>query len=209
MKIARLMQDKKETYGIVKDDHVATKESITYETGIPLPPYIKDFLFDGWYDEIKDKISNTSFQDRLEKFRLLEPIPNPSKIICLTFNYPNHAKEQNLTSTEDPVIFFKPRTALCGTGSNIICPSFVKQLDYEIELAIIIGKTCKNVAEDKSIDCIFGYKSMFNLYTLASNVSHSSNSIILFASFQLAQNSTTTSPRAVALSKFSSVKSLT
>ena len=157
MKIARLMQDKKETYGIVKDDHVATKESITYETGIPLPPYIKDFLFDGWYDEIKDKISNTSFQDRLEKFRLLEPIPNPSKIICLTFNYPNHAKEQNLTSTEDPVIFFKPRTALCGTGSNIICPSFVKQLDYEIELAIIIGKTCKNVAEDKSIDCIFGY----------------------------------------------------
>jgi len=157
MKIARLMQDGNETYGLIKDGNVATKENMTYQTGVPLPLGIMDFLFDGWYDEIKDKISSTSFQDKLEKFRLLYPLPNPSKIICLTFNYPKHAEEQNYVSTKEPVIFIKPRTTLCGTGSEIICPNFVKQLDYEIELAVIISKTCKNVDVTSSKDYIFGY----------------------------------------------------
>jgi len=146
-----------ETYGLIKDGNVATKENITYQTGIPLPFTMMDFLFDGWYDEIKDKISSTAFQDKLEKFRLLHPLPNPSKIICLTFNYPKHAKEQNYVSTNEPVIFIKPRTTLCGTGSEILCPNFVKQLDYEIELAVVIGKTCKNMDEISAKDCIFGY----------------------------------------------------
>jgi len=157
VKIARLKHDGKETYGLIRDGNVATKDSIIHETGVPLPLSIMDFLFDGWYDEIKDKISSTSFQDKLEKFRLLHPLPNPSKIICLTFNYPKHAEEQNYVSTKEPVIFIKPRTTLCGTGSEIRCPNFVKQLDYEIELAVIIGKTCKNIDEIASKDYIFGY----------------------------------------------------
>jgi len=157
MKIARLVRDGKETYGLIKDDRVATKDDITYQTGIPIPLNIKDFLFEGWYDEVKDKISDTSFKDQLEKFRLLAPIPDPPKIICLTFNYPAHAKEQNLVSPKEPVIFIKPRTTLCGTDSDIMCPNFIKQLDYEIELAVIIGKTCKNVDESTSKDYIFGY----------------------------------------------------
>ena len=157
MKIARLIRDGKETYGLIKDDRVATKDDIIYQTGIPIPLNIKDFLFEGWYDEVKDKISDTSFKDKLEKFRLLAPIPDPPKIICLTFNYPAHAKEQNLVSPKEPVIFIKPRTTLCGTDSDIMCPNFIKQLDYEIELAVIIGKTCKNVDESRSKDYIFGY----------------------------------------------------
>ena len=157
MKIARLVRDGKETYGLIKDDRVATKDDIIYQTGIPIPLNIKDFLFEGWYDEVKDKISDTSFKDKLEKFRLLAPIPDPPKIICLTFNYPAHAKEQNLVSPKEPVIFMKPRTTLCGTDSDIMCPNFIKQLDYEIELAVIIGKTCKNVDESRSKDYIFGY----------------------------------------------------
>jgi len=157
MKIARLIRDGKETYGLIKDDRGATKDDIIYQTGIPIPLNIKDFLFEGWYDEVKDKISDTSFKDQLKKFRLLAPIPDPPKIICLTFNYPAHAKEQNLVSPKEPVIFMKPRTTLCGTDSAIMCPNFVKQLDYEIELAVIIGKTCKNVDESRSKDYIFGY----------------------------------------------------
>ena len=157
VKIARLMQDGNETYGLIKDGNVATKDSMIHETSVPLPLNIMDFLFEGWYDEIKDKISSTSFQDDLKKFRLLDPLPNPSKIICLTFNYPKHAKEQNYVSTKEPVIFIKPRTTLCGTGSEILCPNFVKQLDYEIELAVIIGKTCKNIDEISAKDYIFGY----------------------------------------------------
>jgi len=157
MKIARLMQNEKETYGLIKDNHVATKDSITFETGIPLPFSIKDFLFEGWYDEIKYKISDITFKDEFKKFSLLEPLPNPSKIICLAFNYMDHAKEHSVTPPKNPVIFIKPRTTLCGTGSDIRCPNFVKQLDYEIELAVIIGKTCKNIDEISSKDYIFGY----------------------------------------------------
>jgi len=55
MKIARLVRDGKETYGLIKDDRVATKDDIIYQTGIPIPLNIKDFLFEGWYDEVKDK----------------------------------------------------------------------------------------------------------------------------------------------------------
>ena len=157
MKIARLMQNGNETYGLVRDGNVVTKDNMVSQTGVPLPLGIMDFLFEGWYDEIKNKISTTSFQDKLEKFTLLHPLPNPSKIICLTFNYPKHAKEQNYESTKDPVIFIKPRTTLCGTDSEIKCPNFVKQLDYEIELAVIIGKTCKNIDEISAKNYVFGY----------------------------------------------------
>ena len=157
MKIARLVRDGNETYGLVRDGNVATKDNIINQTGVPLPFSIMDFLFEGWYDEIKDKMSSTVFQDKLEIFTLLNPLPNPSKIICLTFNYPKHAKEQNYESTNEPVIFIKPRTTLCGTGSEIICPNFVKKLDYEIELAVIIGKTCKNIDEISAKDYVFGY----------------------------------------------------
>ena len=157
MKIARLVRDGNETYGLIRDGHVATKDNIISQTGIPLPLNIMDFLFEGWYDEIKDKMSTAVFQNKLETFNLLAPLPNPSKIICLTFNYPKHAKEQNYESTKDPVIFIKPRTTLCGSGSEVRCPNFVKQLDYEIELAVIISKTCKNIDEISAKDYVFGY----------------------------------------------------
>ncbi|MFB5610645.1 MAG: fumarylacetoacetate hydrolase family protein [Nitrosopumilaceae archaeon] len=157
MKIARLIESNNETYGFVKDDHVSTKNEITYETGVPIPQSIKDFLFDGWYDEIKDRVSTLPYKESLSKFKLLAPIPNPSKIICMAYNYSDHAEEQNLKPPKDPVIVFKPRTALCGTNSEIICPNFVTQLDYEVELAVIIGKTCKNLAESDVKSAIFGY----------------------------------------------------
>ena len=157
MKIARLIRDGHETYGLLRDGKVATKDNMVNQTGVPLPFSIMDFLFEGWYDEIKDRITSTSFQDKLETFSILNPLPNPSKIICLTFNYPKHAKEQNYESTKEPVIFIKPRTTLCGTNSEIRCPNFVKQLDYEIELAVIIGKTCKNIDETSAKNYVFGY----------------------------------------------------
>ena len=119
MKIARLIRDSHETYGLIRDGKVATKDNIVNQTGIPLPFSIMDFLFEGWYDEIKDRITSTSFQYKLETFSILNTLTNQSKIICLTFNYPKHAKEQNYVSTKEPVIFIKPRTTLCGTGSEI------------------------------------------------------------------------------------------
>ena len=157
MKIARLSYDNSETYGFVHGDKVATKDEITYHTGVPIPQSIKDFLFDGWYDEIKEKIKDLSYTENLSNFKLLTPIPNPNKIICLAFNYTDHAEEQGLEAPEDPVIVLKPRTALNSTDSEIECPDFVTQLDYEVELAVVIGKTCKNISEEQAKEAVFGY----------------------------------------------------
>jgi 2-keto-4-pentenoate hydratase/2-oxohepta-3-ene-1,7-dioic acid hydratase in catechol pathway len=157
MKIARLLHENSETYGFVKGDKVATKDEITYQTGVPIPQSIKDFLFDGWYDEIRDQADTLSYKENISKFKLLSPIPNPNKIICLAFNYIDHAEEQNLLPPEEPAIILKPRTTLIGTESNIVCPDFVTQLDYEVELALIIGKNCKNINEEQAKEAIFGY----------------------------------------------------
>ena len=157
MKIARLLGPNMETYGFVNGDSVITKEDITHQTGIPIPQKIKDFLFDGWYDEIKPKIPSLKYTQKISNFKFLAPIPNPSKIICLAFNYKDHAKEQNLIPPDEPAIVIKPKTTLNGATSDIICPSFVSKLDYEIELALIIGKDCKNITEQEAKNVIFGY----------------------------------------------------
>ena len=157
MKIARLVKENMETYGFVNEGKVLTRESITTQTGIPIPQNIKDFLFDGWYDEIKQKASQLNYDNKISDFKLLPPIPNPSKIICLAFNYKDHAKEQNLIPPDEPAIIIKPRSTLNGATSDIICPSFVSKLDYEIELALIIGKDCKNISEEEAKKIIFGY----------------------------------------------------
>lgn len=157
MKIGRFAKSGKETFGLVKDGYVATREEISYDTGVPLPYSIKDFLFDGWFEEIKKKISTIQYKEILSKYAILAPIPNPPKIICLAFNYADHAEEQNLQPPEEPVIVMKPRTTLTGTNSEIRSPKFVKKLDYEVELALIIGQNCKNVNASKAWDVIFGY----------------------------------------------------
>ena len=157
MKIARLLYENNETYGLVKGDKVATKDEITYQTGVPLPHSVKDFLFDGWFEEVKDQLDELHYNENISKFKLLSPIANPNKIICLAFNYTDHAEEQGLKAPEDPAIVIKPRTALNSTDSDIICPDFVTQLDYEVELAMIIGKNCKNISEEEAKDVIFGF----------------------------------------------------
>ena len=157
MKVCRVYKDGKETYGIIKGNKVATKESITYETGIPIPIGVKDFLFEGWYGEVMNRIQEISFNEEISEFELLHPIPNPNKIICLAFNYTDHAKEQGLDPPEDPAIVIKPRTTLTGNNSEIMCPGFVTQLDYEVEMAVIIGRDCKNVKETDAEEMIFGY----------------------------------------------------
>ena len=157
MRIARLSFNNNETYGFIKGDKVSTKDEITYLTGVPIPQNVKDFLFDGWYDEIKNKVKDLPYGDDISKYKLLPPIPNPNKIICLAFNYVDHAREQGLQAPEDPAIVIKPRTTLNSTNSDITCPDFVTQLDYEIELALIIGKNCKNISMEDAHSAVFGY----------------------------------------------------
>jgi 2-keto-4-pentenoate hydratase/2-oxohepta-3-ene-1,7-dioic acid hydratase in catechol pathway len=160
MKIARIRDSKvKETYGIISDDgkHVATKAEIQQQTGIPVPSNIKDFMFKGWLDEVRQQKGRLKYEHKIGDVELLVPIPNPPKIICLAFNYYDHAREAGLTPSDEPVIFMKPRTALNEPFRDVICPSFVTRLDYEAELAVVIGRETKKVPEDKALDSVFGY----------------------------------------------------
>jgi 2-keto-4-pentenoate hydratase/2-oxohepta-3-ene-1,7-dioic acid hydratase in catechol pathway len=160
MKIARIRDSKvKETYGIISDDgkHVATKAEIQQQTGIPVPSNIKDFMFKGWLDEVRQQKGRLKYEHKIGDVELLVPIPNPPKIICLAFNYYDHARDAGLTPSDEPVIFMKPRTALNEPFRDVICPSFVTRLDYEAELAVVIGRETKKVPEDKALDSVFGY----------------------------------------------------
>ncbi|MGN6709337.1 MAG: fumarylacetoacetate hydrolase family protein, partial [Candidatus Nitrosocosmicus sp.] len=160
MKIARLRsKDSIETYGIVSNDgkKLITKEQIQERTGIPIPPNIKEFLFGGWLDEINIRKKELEFDILVDDVELLSPLPNPPKIICLAFNYYDHARDAGLTPTEEPVIFLKPSTALNSPYGTVISPSYVKWLDYEAEIAVIMGKKIKKVTEEESLNAIFGY----------------------------------------------------
>ena len=160
MKIARIkVNNLVETYGIVSVDgkKIITKEQIQEKTGIPIPPNIKDFLFGGWLQEIDNKKDEIEYDLLIEDVELLPPLPNPPKIICLAFNYYDHARDAGLTPSEEPVIFLKPSTALNSPNGTIISPSYVKRLDYEAEIAVVMGKKIKKVSEEESLDAIFGY----------------------------------------------------
>src|ERR671925_821631 len=160
MKIARIKDMKiGDTYAIVSDDgkKLITKSEIQEQTGIPIPSSIKEFMFKEWLNEVKDHQRKLQYNHRIEDVVLLAPIPNPPKIICLAFNYYDHARDAGFTPSDEPVIFMKPRTALNEPFKDIICPSFVSHLDYEAELAVIIGKETKKMPEDKALSSVFGY----------------------------------------------------
>jgi len=160
MKIARIKNAKEgDTYAVISDDgkRLITKSEIQEQTSIPIPSNIKEFMFKGWLDEVKEHQNKLMYNHRVEDIGLLAPISNPPKIICLAFNYYDHARDAGLTPSDEPVIFMKPRTTLNSPFNDIICPSFVKRLDYEAEIAVIIGEDTKKISENQALEPVFGY----------------------------------------------------
>lgn len=160
MKIGRIkIEEVGETYGIISPDgkSIITKLDFQEQTGVPIPQTIKEFIVRGWIDEVKKYLNDLNFSNKINNADLLAPIPDPSKIICLAFNYYDHARDAGLTPSNEPVIFIKPRTTLNHPFSDVVCPYFVERLDYEAELAVIIGKNTKDIEPENASDCIFGY----------------------------------------------------
>lgn len=160
MKIGRIkIEEVGETYGIISPDgkSIITKLDFQEQTGVPIPQTIKEFIVRGWIDEVKKYLNDIDFSNKINNTDLLAPIPDPSKIICLAFNYYDHARDAGLTPSNEPVIFIKPRTTLNHPFNDVVCPFFVERLDYEAELAVIIGKNTKDIEPENSSDCIFGY----------------------------------------------------
>jgi 2-keto-4-pentenoate hydratase/2-oxohepta-3-ene-1,7-dioic acid hydratase in catechol pathway len=160
MKIGRIkIEEIGETYGIISADgrKIITKQDFQEQTGVPIPQTVKEFIVKGWFREVEKYLPTVEFSSNIDEVNLLAPIPDPSKIICLAFNYYDHARDAGLTPSNEPVIFIKPRTALNHPFDDIVCPKFVQRLDYEAELAIIIGKNTKNIEPEKASESVFGY----------------------------------------------------
>jgi 2-keto-4-pentenoate hydratase/2-oxohepta-3-ene-1,7-dioic acid hydratase in catechol pathway len=164
MKIAKYQYKGKEYYGIMQPEKLVCLPDLAknYETNLPIT--IEDFIKSTTAEEIASRLlaETTSseldaFSIPLSKTRLLTPIASPPKILCLGLNYASHVNETQEKRPEQPVVFMKPNTAVIGPNDKIIKRSFVKELDYEAELAVVIGKQAKDIAISEALNYVFGY----------------------------------------------------
>ena len=89
--------------------------------------------------------------------RMGSPVARPSKIICIGLNYADHARETGAAIPTEPIIFFKSTTALSGPYDAIMLPCDSKKTDWEVELAVVVGKKASYVEEQEAAACIAGY----------------------------------------------------
>ena len=89
--------------------------------------------------------------------RLGPPICRPSKIVCIGLNYRDHATESKMELPKEPVIFFKATTSIVGPDDDLVIPKGATKVDWEVELAVVIGRKALYVSEDRAIDHVAGY----------------------------------------------------
>jgi len=88
------------------------------------------------------------------------PVPRPGKLICIGLNYRDHAAESNMPIPEQPVIFSKFSSCVIAPGEPVVIPSKSQQVDYEAELAVVIGRTAKNVKASEAYNYVLGYTAV-------------------------------------------------
>lgn len=133
MRLVRFKKDTDIKYGIVEEDHVRE---------------IRGDIFSSY--EILGACHP------LSALKILPPC-EPSKIIAIGLNYRSHAEELQMAIPEEPLIFMKPSTAVIGHEDTIIYPAMSCRVDYEGELGVIIGKTCRHVFTEDAPQYICGY----------------------------------------------------
>ncbi len=89
--------------------------------------------------------------------RLGAPLVRPSKIVCVGLNYARHAAESGMALPEEPVLFLKATSAICGPYDNIILPRGSTKTDWEVELAVVMGKETRYISPDQAMEHIAGY----------------------------------------------------
>jgi 2,4-diketo-3-deoxy-L-fuconate hydrolase len=121
--------------------------------------YNEQFFETGGLMRLEKFVSDnkTSLQKLPADTRIGSPIARPSKIICIGLNYADHAKETGATPPPEPVIFMKSTTALCGPFDDVVIPKNSRKTDWEVELAIVIGKKASYVEESEALEYVFGY----------------------------------------------------
>ena len=122
--------------------------------------YIDQLLAEGALEDLiksQDNLDSLSGGVSLADAKLLAPILCPEKILCVAVNYVSHGKEQNVTPSTEPYFFTKFRNALIGPGDDILIPKVSKKVDWEVELAVIIGKKGKYIPRESAMDYVAGY----------------------------------------------------
>ena len=99
----------------------------------------------------------------LRSVRLLAPVPRPGKIIGVGLNYKDHAAEVGRPKQDIPRLFFKASSSVVGPDSAVAIPPGIKKLDFEVELAVVLGKRASRVAESDAIGCVAGYTILNDL----------------------------------------------
>ena len=108
-------------------------------------------------DPIYSGIQKTAATIPLTQVRLLAPVIPRSKVVCIGKNYADHAAEMGGVVPDEPIIFLKPNTSVIGPNDTIVWPDMSERVDHEAELAIVIGRLCKDVPVERVHEVIFGY----------------------------------------------------
>jgi 2,4-diketo-3-deoxy-L-fuconate hydrolase len=153
MKLARYGAPGAETPAVLLDDH----------TRIDVSGFVRDFdeaFFGGdglrgLADWVKQK--GASAPSIAGGTRVGPPLARPSKIVCIGLNYRDHAAESNMDLPKEPVMFFKSTTAVVGPDDPLVIPKGATKVDWEVELAVVIGKRASYVDEAKALDHVAGY----------------------------------------------------
>jgi 2-keto-4-pentenoate hydratase/2-oxohepta-3-ene-1,7-dioic acid hydratase in catechol pathway len=169
LKIARYRHRNAESYGVLSRQAVLPLPALAKHFKREVPQTLEGFIEQG--EEVVETAEiliakagagdATGVSVPLSEVTLLAPVAFPPKIICLGLNYFDHAAETGSQIPDEPIIFMKPHTAITGPNMKIVKPQFVKELDYEGELCIVMGKTAKNVPASEAKNHVFGY-TVFN-----------------------------------------------
>ena len=152
MKLVRYLSEGKNKTGIVIND-------TTYDTSAFGEDYNESFFENDGLSRLQKFVSDNkqTLPGAGGKITLFSPVARPSKIVCIGLNYSDHAKETNAIPPPEPVIFLKSTTALAGPNDDIVIPKNSAKTDWEVELALVIGKNASYVNEENAMDYVAGY----------------------------------------------------
>ena len=150
MKLVRHGEPGKEKPGILIGEDI-------FDVSAHVSDYNEDFFGSSALEELKKKVEG-GWLEKVEKpVRLGAPLARPSKIICVGLNYRDHAAETNAPIPAEPILFFKATSAIVGPNDDLIIPKNSKKPDWEVELAVVIGKKASNVSEEEALNHVAGY----------------------------------------------------
>lgn len=152
MKLIRFGELNKEKPGVILNE-------IMYDVSPVFEDYGEAFFMNNGLNRLKEFLDSNrlSLPEVPAGTRLGCPVARPSKIVCIRLNYADHARETGATAPAEPVIFLKSTTALAGPNDNIVIPRNSRKTDWEVELAVVMGKKASYVKEADAIDYIAGY----------------------------------------------------